>query len=257
MLTTTGTLASTVGAYNPFRYRSYYYDTETGFYYLQSRYYDPTVGRFLNSDGIIGANGGIEGYNMFAYCNNNPVMYADETGYYATQNFLLAANLLNKWYEMIITHFWGAVHRAVQMDIVSNNYGVYPEVAANNGRMDLYSPFDHEVWEIKHCSDNGNGLVSARKSLSKYLDAYGEGNPHKGAAGAFSGIISGCNLGDKFQYLYNITYVTPESGVVLYSFTVGIKSKRAMPMKKKKCTHMLERPSVNAWPRKWFIQVLQ
>jgi len=58
VLTTTGTLASTVGAYNPFRYRSYYYDTETDWYYLQSRYYDPTVARFLNADGIVGANGG-------------------------------------------------------------------------------------------------------------------------------------------------------------------------------------------------------
>ena len=80
LLTTSGSMASTVGKYNPFRYRSYYYDTETGFYYLQSRYYDPTVGRFLNADGIIGANGGILGYNMFAYCNNNPVMHSDPSG---------------------------------------------------------------------------------------------------------------------------------------------------------------------------------
>ena len=80
VLTTTGSLASTVGSYNPFRYRSYYYDVETGFYYLQSRYYDPMIARFLNADGIVGANGGIEGYNMFAYCNNNPIMYADASG---------------------------------------------------------------------------------------------------------------------------------------------------------------------------------
>ena len=80
VLSVTGTLASTIGARNPFRYRSYYYDTETGWYYLNSRYYDPTVGRFINADGIIGANGGIVGYNMFAYCNNNPIMYADPNG---------------------------------------------------------------------------------------------------------------------------------------------------------------------------------
>ena len=84
VLTVTGSLASTVGRYNPFRYRSYYYDEETGFYYLQSRYYDPVVGRFLNADGIVGANGGIEGYNMFAYCNNNPVMFYDYFGYCKT-----------------------------------------------------------------------------------------------------------------------------------------------------------------------------
>jgi len=80
VLITTGSLASTLGQYNPFRYRGYYYDYETGWYYLQSRYYDPTVARFLNADGIVGANGGIQGYNLFAYCNNNPVMGYDPYG---------------------------------------------------------------------------------------------------------------------------------------------------------------------------------
>ena len=84
VLSVTGSQANTIGQYNPFRYRSYYYDSETGFYYLQSRYYDPTVGRFLNADGIIGANGGIVGYNMFAYCVNNPVMFCDYYGYCKT-----------------------------------------------------------------------------------------------------------------------------------------------------------------------------
>ena len=65
---------------NPFRYRGYYYDTETGWYYLNARYYDPNVGRFLSPDTILGANGGLQGYNLFAYCNNNPVMFADSSG---------------------------------------------------------------------------------------------------------------------------------------------------------------------------------
>ena len=65
---------------NPFRYRGYYYDTETGYYYLQSRYYNPTWGRFINADEYINANGDIIGYNMFAYCSNNPVMFADPSG---------------------------------------------------------------------------------------------------------------------------------------------------------------------------------
>ena len=80
VLSVTGSLAGTVGYINPFRYRGYYYDTETGFYYLQTRYYDPELGRFLNADSIIGANGDIQGYNVFAYCNNNPVMYIDTMG---------------------------------------------------------------------------------------------------------------------------------------------------------------------------------
>ena len=78
---------------NPFRYRGYYYDTETGWYYLNTRYYDPNVGRFLSPDTILGANGGLLGYNLYAYCNNNPVMFADPSGNFATalQNAIQAA----------------------------------------------------------------------------------------------------------------------------------------------------------------------
>ena len=76
ILTATGTMAQI----NPLRYRGYYYDTETGFYYLQSRYYDPVTHRFINADSYSSTGQGIIGYNMFAYCNNSPVIQADHTG---------------------------------------------------------------------------------------------------------------------------------------------------------------------------------
>ena len=60
-------------SYNPFKYRGYYHDSETGFYYLNSRYYDPATGRFINADGLVSTGQGLVGYNMYAYCNNNPV----------------------------------------------------------------------------------------------------------------------------------------------------------------------------------------
>ena len=65
---------------NPIRYRGYYYDSETGLYYLKSRYYDPETGRFINADGYASTGQGVLGNNMFAYCNNNPVMYSDPSG---------------------------------------------------------------------------------------------------------------------------------------------------------------------------------
>ena len=71
---------TTLATLNPFRYRGYFYDDETGFYYLQSRYYDPEVGRFINSDRYVSTGQGVLGYNMFAYCNNNPVLLRDSTG---------------------------------------------------------------------------------------------------------------------------------------------------------------------------------
>ena len=86
----TGSLASAVGQANPFRYRGYYYDSETGLYYLQTRYYDPEVGRFLNADGYVGANGDILGYNMFAYCSNEPVNFRDPNGKWIIRQFALA-----------------------------------------------------------------------------------------------------------------------------------------------------------------------
>ena len=66
---------------NPIRYRGYYYDTETGLYYLQSRYYDATLCRFLNRDNVNYLEPeSIHGINLYAYCNNNPIMFADPSG---------------------------------------------------------------------------------------------------------------------------------------------------------------------------------
>ena len=79
----TGTLATIIGVYNPIRYKDYYYDTETGFYYCQSRYYDSEIGRWINADGLIsGIGGDIQGYNLFAYCFNNPINLDDSTGHW-------------------------------------------------------------------------------------------------------------------------------------------------------------------------------
>ena len=75
-----GSMAGALGIYNPLRYRGYVYDQETGLYYLQSRYYNPTICRFINADAFTSTGQGIIGNNMFAYCGNNPVMYVDFSG---------------------------------------------------------------------------------------------------------------------------------------------------------------------------------
>ena len=80
LISTTGTLASTLGADNPFRYRGYYYDTETGLYYLMTRYYDPEVCRFVSADVFMTTGQGVLGGNMWAYCANNPVCRYDTSG---------------------------------------------------------------------------------------------------------------------------------------------------------------------------------
>jgi RHS repeat-associated protein len=87
-ITTTDRIAASL---NPFRYRGYYFDTETGFYSLQSRYYDPEIGRFINADDtdILGVEqGSLLQYNLFAYCLNNPVNRTDDSGYLSMPNWL-------------------------------------------------------------------------------------------------------------------------------------------------------------------------
>jgi len=65
---------------NPYRYKGYYYDVETGFYYLNSRYYNPMTARFINADGLVSTGQGFNSYNLFAYCGNNPVVFVDPNG---------------------------------------------------------------------------------------------------------------------------------------------------------------------------------
>ncbi len=79
-MSVTGTMRQTLGELNPFRYRGYYYDTESGLYYLRSRYYDPEACRFLNADASTDTGNGVLGTNMFSYCENSPIIKIDSNG---------------------------------------------------------------------------------------------------------------------------------------------------------------------------------
>ena len=80
-----------IGYINPLRYRGYYYDTETGLYYLNARYYDPEVGRFINADKTLGG-----GYNLFEYCYNSPANLIDLTGLEAKIDDYISKNYSGK-----------------------------------------------------------------------------------------------------------------------------------------------------------------
>ena len=89
-----GTLASTLGAMNPLRYRGYVYDTETGLYYVSSRYYNPEIGRWINADGYISTGNGVLEKNMYAYCQNNPVNMFDPSGEIAITTLILIGSIV-------------------------------------------------------------------------------------------------------------------------------------------------------------------
>ena len=84
LVNASGTMAATLGAVNPLRYRGYVYDSETGLYYLSSRYYNPVWGRFINADtaAVVAASPDKANWdkNLFAYCDNDPVNRKDDGG---------------------------------------------------------------------------------------------------------------------------------------------------------------------------------
>ena len=86
-----------IGEKNPYRYRSYYYDSETTWYYLNSRYYDPNIGRFITMDEIeyLGATSTLLSYNLFTYCEGNPISLKDP---YGTDAIYVVDYDMNSWF---------------------------------------------------------------------------------------------------------------------------------------------------------------
>ena len=114
---------------NPIRYRSYYYDAETGFYYLQSRYYDPETGRFINADGVSGINNDINTYNLFLYCGNNPILCTDGTGCWTISlnksvSLSLFLNVSFSWGIVIDSDFNIALQYSYNIPFVNDTAGI-------------------------------------------------------------------------------------------------------------------------------------
>ena len=153
-----------IGCINPYRYRSYYYDTETNLYYLNSRYYNPVWGRFINADGIVGANQDILSYNLYAYCSNNPVIRKDLNG---DKNSLVEG----------IVDFVDTAKKIIKDEDIINMYAavIYAEAAGQNSTTKR---------AVAHSMNNrvGNGIWRNRKTIEAVLtqprqyDGYNAGN---------------------------------------------------------------------------------
>jgi RHS repeat-associated protein len=117
IVSTTGSLASTLGIANPYRYRGYRFDMETGYYYLQSRYYDPQIGRFINADSASDNNSVFIGQNLYAYCANNPIIYSDANGESVVLAVIISAVVLGG-----IAGWWAKTNKD---ENISKNWGWY------------------------------------------------------------------------------------------------------------------------------------
>jgi len=117
---------------NPFRYRGYYYDQETGFYYCNSRYYDPVTGRWINADGLVQMD--IVDANLYVYCRNNPVNFKDPSGtleYYSMHDQYIAyCNLYWQYYEIgnqaAMDYYLREMYRMAQLGLFQGDYRFGP-----------------------------------------------------------------------------------------------------------------------------------
>ena len=109
---------------NSIRYRGYYYDTESGLYYLQSRYYDPTTGRFVNADDVyyMGNNGNLLDFNLFMYCCNNPTNHSDNNGHASYKSWYKPMGSMYIIYTEI--RFWWT--KITVKYLICNNFIKFP-----------------------------------------------------------------------------------------------------------------------------------
>ena len=163
-LSVTGSAASSLGLDQPFRYRGYVYDTETGWYYLQSRYYDPNTCRFISADVLLSTGQGVIGHNSFAYCMNNPIERKDPTG---------NASVINTWnytctdcphgnsYKPILEHnFYFDLAEYAYMNTSVNGENLSIDISKSNGLIETM---------IELCGYTTVSMIIAKAALRKYI----------------------------------------------------------------------------------------
>ena len=209
----TGTLASTLGTVQPFRYRGYAYDEETELYYLKRRYYHASLARFISADANLNSGYVLFPNNQFCYCLNNPVMGIDCDG---------------------LAPSFGYFHALVQKDFAATHPGVVKELGfykygdgSKKGRADLVNVSTGEVWEIKpHMAGYNRNPVRYLNRALDQLDSYIEGeitngeirkqlknkNLHPG------GIVPARTIYDAMTDM-DITYWSAGDGIIWYEIS--------------------------------------
>ena len=190
-----------IGNINPIRYRGYYFDAETGLYYLQTRYYDPEIGRFISPDSTKYLDPeSINGLNLYAYCLNNPVMYEDPSGHLAYPGEI---------HNQVVKHISGIYHYNCEQIIIYPNGGW--------GRADLVSN-SGEVWDVK--PDTERHINAGIKQVKRYTN---------GTWYRYDNIkltIGGDKIKDGvFEYksglvTYEVEYRNAGNGVIAYKYKI-------------------------------------
>ena len=160
---------------NPFRYRSYYYDSESGLYYLMSRYYDPVTHRFVNADGYFQSGNNILDTNMNAYCRNNPVMNFDPMGNHASTTTCGNPTCLQcraDRRDFINTHleWYNRVTESNIAGVLDNGMIIYINNSDNNTNCQFYDEPFVLVNDYRYNTDNPNFQVVNSFAITEYTD---------------------------------------------------------------------------------------
>lgn len=190
-----------IGLINPFRYRGYYYDSETKLYYLNNRYYNPQWGRFLNTDGILGINEDILSYNLYNYASNNPIVYSDESGlgiFNSIKNvFNKVSNTVNKIVNTIKNNYNSNSNKSKSVSQSKSNSGnngnknKLPIVGPPNsvlqnplGNKRVYGPDGKALKDIDSAHPNNHPELKNPHEHDWTWDK--NGKPHRGKAHNFA-----------------------------------------------------------------------
>ena len=165
------TAFNSVAVLNPIRYRGYFYDTETGFYYLNSRYYDPQIGRFINADDVNVLETEYENflqYNLYVYCFNNPVNMFDDIG------------LWPKWVKNIVKVGIGALAIGIGVAATVATGGAAAPVLAASLKVAVTSAAIGSVVGagtnvVKHRISTGSWSGAGKAALSGAVDGAADG----------------------------------------------------------------------------------
>lgn len=202
-----------IGEKNPYRYRSYYYDCETSWYYLNSRYYNPNIGRFITMDEIeyLGATSTIKSYNLFAYCEGNPVNREDSNGEWP------------KWLKKVVETV-ATVATAVVSYVGMAVASIFDEDVKNDMKSIGWNPFN---------TDESKTLNSSKVSFYKGIPVFRTNMDRSGSFGAiflsrgrYDSVGNFHPKNDPDELRHERGHITQLMmlGIGTYGFTVGIPS---------------------------------